>query len=145
MSIKSKIQSLISAANTATGESDATLTDAVQTLVDGYGQGGGGEENSEIVTVGANDISNVVQAETYLKGLSTLDFTSNKYSIEIETGYTTPTYNQIGGIIRYVVDNTNVTIAQAVRYRNSWSTIQLLPSYDALLAEGTKYKVVVLE
>lgn len=41
MSVKSKIQALIAAANTATGESDATLTDAVQTLVDGYGQGGG--------------------------------------------------------------------------------------------------------
>lgn len=43
MSIKSKIQSLIAAANAKTGESDATLTDAVQTLVDGYGQGGGGD------------------------------------------------------------------------------------------------------
>jgi hypothetical protein len=41
MSIRSKIQALIAAANTKTGESDATLTDAVQTLVDGYGQGGG--------------------------------------------------------------------------------------------------------
>lgn len=41
MSIKSKIQSLIAAANSKTGESDTTLTDAVQTLVDGYGQGGG--------------------------------------------------------------------------------------------------------
>lgn len=43
MSIKSKIQDLIAAANATTGESDTTLTDAVQTLVDGYGQGGGGE------------------------------------------------------------------------------------------------------
>ena len=42
MSIKSKIQALITAANATTGESDTTLTDAVQTLVDGYGQGGGG-------------------------------------------------------------------------------------------------------
>lgn len=42
MSIRSKIQALIAAANTKTGESDTTLTDAVQTLVDGYGQGGGG-------------------------------------------------------------------------------------------------------
>lgn len=41
MSILSKIQALITAANNATGESDTTLTDAVQTLVDGYGQGGG--------------------------------------------------------------------------------------------------------
>lgn len=40
MSIRSKIQALISAANNTTGESDTTLTDAVQTLVDGYGQGG---------------------------------------------------------------------------------------------------------
>lgn len=41
LEIKSKLQSLLTAANTKTGESDATLTDAVQTLVDGYGQGGG--------------------------------------------------------------------------------------------------------
>lgn len=40
MSILSKIQALITAANNTTGESDTTLTDAVQTLVDGYGQGG---------------------------------------------------------------------------------------------------------
>lgn len=48
MSIKSKIQSLITAANAKTGESDTTLTDAVQTLVDGYGQGGGGSLPSVI-------------------------------------------------------------------------------------------------
>ena len=44
MSIRSKIQALITAANTKTGESDTTLTDAVQTLVDGYGQGSGGAD-----------------------------------------------------------------------------------------------------
>lgn len=43
MTILQKIQSLLTAANTKTGESDTTLTDAVQTLIDGYGQGGGGE------------------------------------------------------------------------------------------------------
>lgn len=46
MSIRSKIQALITAANAKTGESDTTLTDAVQTLVDGYGQGGGGDAPS---------------------------------------------------------------------------------------------------
>lgn len=40
LEIKSKLQSLLTAANTKTGESDTTLTDAVQTLIDGYGQGG---------------------------------------------------------------------------------------------------------
>lgn len=44
MSILSKLQSLLTAANATTGESDTTLTDAMQTLVDGYGQGGGGED-----------------------------------------------------------------------------------------------------
>lgn len=39
MSILSKLQSLLSAANTKTGASDTTLTDAVSTLIDGYGQG----------------------------------------------------------------------------------------------------------
>lgn len=42
MTILQKIQSLLTAANTKTGESDATLTDAVQTLINGYGQGGSG-------------------------------------------------------------------------------------------------------
>lgn len=37
MTILQKIQSLLTAANTKTGESDTTLTDAVQTLIDGYG------------------------------------------------------------------------------------------------------------
>ena len=49
MSVLSKIQALITAANAKTGESDTTLTDAVQTLVDGYGQGGGIENGLEIV------------------------------------------------------------------------------------------------
>ena len=44
MSIYSKLSALLTAANTKTGESDTTLTDAVQTLIDGYGQGGGGTD-----------------------------------------------------------------------------------------------------
>lgn len=48
MSILSKIQALITAANSKTGETDTTLTDAVQTLVDGYGQGGGDSLSSVI-------------------------------------------------------------------------------------------------
>lgn len=50
MSIRSKIQALITAANTKTGESDTTLTDAVQTLVDGYGQGGGGGSLPSVIS-----------------------------------------------------------------------------------------------
>lgn len=63
MSIKSKIQSLIAAANAKTGESDATLTDAVQTLVDGYGQGGGSTQftfDNTITTVGGRDNAHAI-------------------------------------------------------------------------------------
>lgn len=41
-SVYGKIQNLITAANNVTGESDTTLTDAMQTLIDGYGGGGSG-------------------------------------------------------------------------------------------------------
>lgn len=41
--VKEKLQSLITASNAKTGKSDANLTDAVKTLLEGYGQGGGGE------------------------------------------------------------------------------------------------------
>ena len=42
-SVKSHLQSLLTASNAKTGKSDANLTDAVTTLIEGYGQGGGGE------------------------------------------------------------------------------------------------------
>lgn len=48
MSILSKLQALLTAANTTTGESDTTLTAAMQNLIDGYGQGGGGYDVSDI-------------------------------------------------------------------------------------------------
>lgn len=49
-SVYGKIQNLITAANNVTGESDTTLTDAVQTLIDGYGQGGGGISVDDLAT-----------------------------------------------------------------------------------------------
>ena len=41
MSLESKVQSLITAANAVTGESRTDLTACVQDLKDGYGGGGG--------------------------------------------------------------------------------------------------------
>lgn len=40
MSIESKLQALLTASNSATGKTDTTLTDSVQSLIDGYGGGG---------------------------------------------------------------------------------------------------------
>lgn len=106
--------------------------------------GGGG--NSEIVTVGANTVSNALQAETYLKGLSTLDLSSDKYFIEIESGYTSPAYNQIGAIYKYMFVNINTMASNGIRYRDtSWGIITMTATYDAILVEGTSYKITVLE
>lgn len=41
MTVMQKLQALLDASNAKTGESDTTLTDAVQTLIDGFGGGGG--------------------------------------------------------------------------------------------------------
>lgn len=40
--VKTQIQSLINLANTTTGNTDTNLTDGVNALVSGYGQGGSG-------------------------------------------------------------------------------------------------------
>lgn len=44
-SVKSKLQSLLTASNAKTGKSDTNLTDAVNTLIEGYGQGGNGSDS----------------------------------------------------------------------------------------------------
>lgn len=69
MSILSKLQALLTAANTKTGESDTTLTAAVQTLVDGYGQGGGSGEESIFFTFTPSE---TVQSFTVNAGTFTL-------------------------------------------------------------------------
>lgn len=46
--IKTDIQNLTDAANAKTGKSDTTLTDAVNTLLEGYGQGDGGGDIIEV-------------------------------------------------------------------------------------------------
>lgn len=80
MSIRSKIQSLIAAANSATGESDTTLTDAVQTLVDGYGQGGG-YTNDDFAdpTKPSGAVTSSNESDKYLlygrKGITSLNIT----------------------------------------------------------------------
>lgn len=49
-SVKSKLQSLITASNAKTGKSDANLTDAVKTLLEGYGQGEDSPLPTEVAT-----------------------------------------------------------------------------------------------
>lgn len=81
MSIKSKIQALITAANTTTGESDTTLTDAVQTLCDGYGQGGGTTITDGIVVKAKNSNGYPTEVDVYGDVTPAMfAFTSNGYN-----------------------------------------------------------------
>ena len=49
MAIKPKLQSLLVSANEVTGQERDNLTEAVQDLVDGYGQGGGNSSTLMII------------------------------------------------------------------------------------------------
>lgn len=76
MSIYSKLSSLLTAANNKTGESDTTLTDAVQTLIDGYGQGGGGDNlpayiEGALTTIDYDEVTSV-RAQAFREYGSTL-------------------------------------------------------------------------
>lgn len=71
MNVKEKLQALLNAANNATGETDTTLTDAVQRLVDGYGGGSGGTGNYKIFHAKTTVASQSTSVE-YDTGLSNL-------------------------------------------------------------------------
>lgn len=50
-SVKAKLQSLITASNAKTGKSDVNLTDAVKTLLEGYGKGGSECDKPHVIEV----------------------------------------------------------------------------------------------
>lgn len=63
--IKQKIQSLLTASNIKTGQSDTTLTAAVQRLIAGYGGGGGIESDSGQFTLADDYAYTGSAAENY--------------------------------------------------------------------------------
>lgn len=64
-SVKTKLQGLITKANSKTGRSDTDMTSAVDALIAGYGQGGGGITPSGSLTItenGTYDVTEKAQA-----------------------------------------------------------------------------------
>lgn len=90
--VKSKLQSLITASNAKTGKSDANLTDAVKTLLEGYGQGGGGEcSGKHIIEVDELPTENIDETAIYWDGESYYKAVAGKFTdiIEVSSGSAT--------------------------------------------------------
>lgn len=75
--VKSKLQSLITASNAKTGKSDANLTDAVKTLLEGYGQG--------ITPSGSLDITENGTFDVTDKASVNVNVADNPLPIEVST------------------------------------------------------------
>ena len=81
-SVKVKIQNLINKANTKTGESDADLTSAVDTLIEGYGKGEEATGTINITSNGTHDVKKYASASvnvppTGITPSGTKEITSN--------------------------------------------------------------------
>lgn len=71
MNVKEKLQALLTASNNTTGETDTTLTDAVQRLVDGYGQGGGTTYVGTVVSASGTLTNSAAATKTLVHNLNT--------------------------------------------------------------------------
>lgn len=78
--VKAKIQGLIAGANEKTGKSDTNLTSAVNSLKEGYGQGGDPWDKEDYEITGdpiEDDEGDVTIPEGYIKPEGNLDITEN--------------------------------------------------------------------
>ena len=83
MAIKQIVQSMIAKANTITGKSDANLTSAIQSLIDGYGQGQGGESSEVLPAVIASGNTPVLASDVMSAIIATTTVTATGIKITI--------------------------------------------------------------
>lgn len=133
------INALTAYANQVTSASDTNLSDAVYTLVQGYGGGGGVTPPLvvEEIVVGENTVTNMVSAHDYF--FSTTE--NNQIVILKETASTN---NQL--ISQFAVNVTGNLGGYGLRYRNgSIALVNISSSYDAILIPGTTYYKIYLQ
>lgn len=82
-SVKTKLQALITKANGTTGRSDATMTDAVNSLISGYGMGGNSPTGT--INISANGIHNVAAYATASVQVPIPDTVTEIHSITIDS------------------------------------------------------------
>ena len=141
MNIKDKIQSIIMSANNATGESDTTLTDAVKTLINGFG-------NSDFihmtVTVGENTVRDGQQLVEYLVSVAEIPATSNYFVGVRIINKETYEYNEFGLAVFFCNDSFDTLrkYGNGMRYRNGWALVNSLGGYDCAAIPGTQYELI---
>jgi len=121
MSILSKLQALLTAANTKTGESDTTITDAMQTLVDGYGQGGGSSNYATGLVTLSTDLS-LTTSPKNIPGLQ-LSFQPDFFYIAPERTSFETRENYDGGLWSFVAIKKSIVAPYAVSVTETPETI----------------------
>ena len=152
MNIKEKLQALLTASNTTTGETDATLTDAVQRLVDGYGGGGGLPFELESVTeyVHAEDwTTDAMGNAEYFANVycNRLDITDRRlYVCYVTNNNANQNYRaNFMSFQRY--SEAGINNFSVVNVRNNWSSSQnsAFASRSFYLSAGSIVKVFVFK
>lgn len=100
MAIKQIIQSMIAKSNTVTGKSDANLTSAIQSLIDGYGQGGSSGGTGLPDTIIAGDTP-IIASNIMVKTITNIDMTATGIKIVVPK---TGTYR-----FKFACGRTNLT------------------------------------
>lgn len=128
------IEALTAYANQTTGASDTNLSDAVYTLVQGYGGGESAFEIEEVV-VGENSVTNMSEAYQYFYN----EWGLGKFLLLKEAPNT---YNQLVCAMSF---SNNVGGASG-RYRNGDVSYALIGiTYDGVLVPGTTYYKIHLK
>lgn len=100
MAIKPIIESMITKANETTGKSDADLTVAMQSLIDGYGQGGSSGGTGLPDTVEAGDTP-IIASNVMVKAIANSNITATGIKIVVPK---TGTYR-----FKFACGRTNIT------------------------------------
>lgn len=148
MNIKEKLQALLTASNAATGKTDTTLTDSVQSLIDGYGGGG-----LPVLMIDSITDTEYTQAEDWLSDTHGnaqhikdvyMPYISGEwhfYIIAVSNNSAQSYYNFNGGICFSISSTKNIGMSA----RNSWSNVitsEWSKSRSLWISAGSKIRVV---